>query len=76
MRLSIGVMLMCLGGTGCGGAEGSCEDLAPICASCPDTPEGRQARASCEFAVDSADELACEDRLDTGVYTASGCAEP
>lgn len=80
MRLSIeaalGALWLCAWGVGCGSAEGSCDDLAAICASCPDTTEGRQARASCEFAVASGDELACEDRLDTGVYTDSGCAEP
>jgi hypothetical protein len=75
MRLLTSVMLACVWLCACG-SGGSCEDLAEICASCPDTPEGRQARASCEFAVDSGDELACEDRLDTGVYTDSGCDEP
>ena len=67
-------LLVALGG-GCG-AEGSCEDLAEICATCPDTPQGNQARTSCTFAVDSGDEMACEDRLDTDVYTGAGCAEP
>ncbi len=60
----------------CGSADGSCEELAAACAACPDTPAGNQARASCQFAVDSTDELACEDRLDRDIYANAGCTAP
>lgn len=61
---------------GCGGADGSCADLAALCETCPDTPAGNQARSSCRTAVESQDELACEDRLDRDVYASAGCTEP
>jgi hypothetical protein len=74
MRTSkwIGIIAM-LSALGCNGADGSCEDLAEVCATCPDTPDGNQARASCEFAVEKADELACEDRIDREIYAPYGC---
>ncbi|MEM6791474.1 MAG: hypothetical protein AAF715_28410 [Myxococcota bacterium] len=50
-----------------------CVDLAEVCAGCPDTPDGRLARASCEDTVASEDATACEDRLDRDRYVPFGC---
>lgn len=61
--------------TACGGADGSCEDLQEVCGTCPDTPDGNQARTACQTAVDSGDELACEDRLDREVFVEFGCVQ-
>lgn len=55
----------------CGGDP--CADLAEVCAGCPDDNEGRLAKASCESAVATEDDLTCEDRLDMDSYVPFGC---
>ena len=58
----------------CGGDP--CGELAEVCAGCPDDSEGRLARASCEAAVATEDDLTCEDRLDGDRYVPFGCPRP
>jgi len=68
------LFLTAFGLAGCGGDP--CADLSDMCATCPADNEGQLARASCDHAVESGDELACEDRLESGIYEAFGCSEP
>jgi hypothetical protein len=52
-----------------------CDDLQEVCDSCPtDTAGGLQAKNSCISAVESGDELGCEDRIDTEIYAEYGCS--
>ena len=57
--------------SGCG--DDACDELADICARCPDDATGRAARASCQRAVDSGDTLACEERVEQQTYAPYGC---
>lgn len=53
---------------GCNDFEGSCDDLAEICATCPLDGDGPVAASSCNHTVDSGDEAACQARLDQDTY--------
>lgn len=57
--------------SGCG--SDGCEELAEICALCPETAEGLIARDSCDRTVDSGDDESCGARIDDETYGPFGC---
>lgn len=74
LGLAAAGLFLCVCLTGCG--DDACADLAEMCATCPADGQGPLAQASCQRAADAGDELACEDRLESGVYEGFGCTSP